>query len=174
VDWLLLVLRLLAVAVLYLFLALAVYVIWLELKVGGEGRTISAPEETLNLSSVSAPEAFLEVVEPPSTSVLSVPKHHLLPRTLVGRDKVCDIVLVDDCVSQRHAQIVAREGHWWLSDLDSRNGTFLNGEAVDGSVTLRHSDRIGIGKTVLAVHLKANASKEIMERRPQWNPSDWA
>ena len=49
---------------------------------------------------------------------------------LVGRHHACDIVLSDVSVSRRHARLTFRDGNWVLRDLDSTNGTLLNGEPV--------------------------------------------
>jgi hypothetical protein len=47
--------------------------------------------------------------------------------TVIGRDPDCDIVLDDDRVSRRHARLVFAQGAWQLSDLDSKNGTLVQG-----------------------------------------------
>jgi hypothetical protein len=47
--------------------------------------------------------------------------------TVIGRDPDCDIVLDDDRVSRRHARLAFAEGAWRLADLDSKNGTSLQG-----------------------------------------------
>jgi hypothetical protein len=47
--------------------------------------------------------------------------------TVIGRDPDCDIVLDDDRVSRRHARLAFAEGSWRLADLDSKNGTSLQG-----------------------------------------------
>lgn len=52
----------------------------------------------------------------------------LLGRTLVGRGGFCPIRLSDRYASQEHAVLWFAEGKWWLRDLDSRNGTYLDGE----------------------------------------------
>ncbi len=49
---------------------------------------------------------------------------------LVGRHHGCDIVLADMSVSRRHARLTFRDGNWVLRDLDSTNGTRVNGRPV--------------------------------------------
>jgi hypothetical protein len=49
---------------------------------------------------------------------------------LVGRDPGCDVVLADGSVSRRHARIERRGAVWYLVDLGSANGTFVNGARV--------------------------------------------
>jgi hypothetical protein len=46
---------------------------------------------------------------------------------LVGRHDACDVVLSDPTVSRRHAQLRFRDGSWVLCDLESTNGTTVNG-----------------------------------------------
>lgn len=51
----------------------------------------------------------------------------------VGRDAACDVVLDDDRVSRCHARFSEREGSWSLVDLESKNGTWIDGAVPDGS-----------------------------------------
>jgi serine phosphatase RsbU (regulator of sigma subunit) len=64
---------------------------------------------------------------------------------LLGRQADNHLVLRDNRVSRVHARIVFEAGHYHLEDLASRHGTYVNGDRTDGSVTLRHSDRISFG-----------------------------
>jgi len=66
----------------------------------------------------------------------------------LGRDETNDLKLPDTAVSRNHAVVERRGGLMILYDLDSRNGTFLNGVPVRKSV-LRDGDQVGIGGTVL-------------------------
>ncbi len=67
---------------------------------------------------------------------------------LIGRDPHCDVVLADPMVSARHAQIAPAPSGYWLADLGSTNGTFVNGRRVQQAL-LRPGDRIRIGATEL-------------------------
>jgi hypothetical protein len=49
---------------------------------------------------------------------------------LLGRYHACDVVLSHMSVSRRHARLTFRDGNWVLRDLDSTNGTLVNGEPV--------------------------------------------
>jgi FHA domain len=49
---------------------------------------------------------------------------------LLGRYHACDVVLRHMSVSRRHARLTFRDGNWVLRDLESTNGTLVNGEAV--------------------------------------------
>ncbi|MSR59915.1 MAG: PAS domain S-box protein [Planctomycetaceae bacterium] len=62
--------------------------------------------------------------------------------TTLGRHPNCDIVLADETISRRHARIVSRSDGYYMEDLDSRNGTFLNGRKVATPTRLCHMDEI--------------------------------
>ncbi|MDD9938613.1 MAG: GGDEF domain-containing protein [Myxococcales bacterium] len=70
-------------------------------------------------------------------------------QTSIGRDRENDIVLDSDSVSRRHAKIEHRDGHFFVIDLDSTNGTFINDDAEPVSATqLRRGDQVKIGDTI--------------------------
>jgi DNA-binding winged helix-turn-helix (wHTH) protein len=64
----------------------------------------------------------------------------------IGRSQENAIVVAHDAVSRRHAMIVREEGDFRLSDLGSRNGTYLNGKLLRASQILAHRDLIGLGE----------------------------
>ncbi|RYD04592.1 hypothetical protein N752_14560 [Desulforamulus aquiferis] len=66
----------------------------------------------------------------------------------MGRRDSCDIVLLDSSISRRHAQLEPAGGRYWLTDLGSTNGTYLNGLLVE-KVELTSGDVISLGSTVL-------------------------
>jgi pSer/pThr/pTyr-binding forkhead associated (FHA) protein len=49
----------------------------------------------------------------------------------IGRSPECDLVLPVPAVSKSHAEVRFEDRRWWLVDLQSRNGTYLNGERID-------------------------------------------
>jgi predicted component of type VI protein secretion system len=49
----------------------------------------------------------------------------------IGRDEVCELQLDDPLISRRHAEAQFDHGRWWLVDLQSRNGTRLDGQLVE-------------------------------------------
>jgi DNA-binding winged helix-turn-helix (wHTH) protein len=65
---------------------------------------------------------------------------------IIGRDPLCDIVINDRQVSRKHAQIQKHNNNGnALADLNSKNGTLLNGEFVDGPTSLKDGDEIIVG-----------------------------
>jgi hypothetical protein len=75
---------------------------------------------------------------------------------LVGRDAKCQLVLNDPTISSRHATLWAADGLWYLADLRSMNGTFLNRQLVppEKAVELRDGDALAFG-SVLAKFVEA-------------------
>jgi len=69
---------------------------------------------------------------------------------LLGRSRECHIVLESGAVSRRHARLLFRDGHWVLCDLDSTNGTTVNGVGV-GRCRLRPGDRVVFADTLVRV-----------------------
>jgi pSer/pThr/pTyr-binding forkhead associated (FHA) protein len=70
----------------------------------------------------------------------------LLPAgTAIGRGADNLVQLPDAAVSKRHAVIRFEDEAWELEDLDSRNGSVVNGNVVRGKVQLMHGDKIRIG-----------------------------
>jgi two-component system, cell cycle response regulator len=91
----------------------------------------------------------LVVIYAPVESELG--KRHVLQRdvTSIGRDRDNDIVLDSDSVSRRHARLELREGAFFVVDLDSTNGTFVNDEPEPVTACqLRQGDQLKIGDTI--------------------------
>lgn len=71
-------------------------------------------------------------------------------RVTIGRHAGNDIVLAsDDSASRLHAVLERLGPGWWLRDLGSRNGTYVNGTRVSEGRTLQHGDELRIGSTRL-------------------------
>jgi hypothetical protein len=69
---------------------------------------------------------------------------------LVGRHDACDVTVGHPSVSRRHARLSFRDGHWVLRDLDSTNGTRVNGKRVV-RCRLEPGDRLSLGSADLLV-----------------------
>jgi DNA-binding NtrC family response regulator len=78
--------------------------------------------------------------------------------TVIGRDKDCAIRVVSGSVSRRHCRIDSRGDRAELTDLKSRNGTYVNGERVAGSVELSHGNELRVGAVVFSVEFRAPAA----------------
>src|SRR5204862_4338497 len=76
----------------------------------------------------------------------------LRPRTIIGRAEDCDIYFPDHLLSRHHAEIELRPDGCYLVDLDSTNGTFLNGRLVESEQRLTGGDVITAGEATLVFH----------------------
>lgn len=71
--------------------------------------------------------------------------HDLLPEaTSLGRAPDNDIVLQGDGISRYHARITVAQSAYFVTDLQSKNGTFVNGAAVSGTTPLHDGDRLAL------------------------------
>ncbi len=62
----------------------------------------------------------------------------------LGRNPDCDYVIPVTSVSKKHARILRVEGHYFIEDTQSRNGTYVNNVAISTRTPLRHNDKIRI------------------------------
>jgi serine phosphatase RsbU (regulator of sigma subunit) len=72
--------------------------------------------------------------------------------TVVGRDHFCDIVLRNHTVSRQHARIVRTADGFFIEDLSSLNGTYLNGRRLEGRTPIKDQDRIHLYEVVTIFH----------------------
>ena len=83
--------------------------------------------------------------------------HITSAEALIGRDEETEIAVRDPEVSRKHARISWQSGNYFVEDLGSTNGTFLNGALVTSPQPLRSGDTIGMGQTLLVFQTEANA-----------------
>ncbi|MDQ3800285.1 MAG: sigma 54-interacting transcriptional regulator [Acidobacteriota bacterium] len=83
----------------------------------------------------------------------------------LGRAEINQIVLSDGDVSRSHCSIKEVNGTYYLTDLDSRNGTFLNNEPIKEAI-LRHGDCIRIGKTLILFRTDKKEEEEELNAMP--------
>jgi FHA domain-containing protein len=76
--------------------------------------------------------------------------YRLSGQMIVGRVADVHIRLSDDRISRRHARFTAKGGTVYLEDLGSANGTFVNGQRLEGPTQLKHGDRIVFARRVHA------------------------
>jgi pSer/pThr/pTyr-binding forkhead associated (FHA) protein len=135
-------------ALLYFFVFRAFRAIVLDLR-GGVARTETrAAGATRPKPSRAKP--------PRSVVVLDEQGHRRETRPLdgtiqIGRAEACQVQVSDTYVSSFHARIFARDGGWFVEDLGSTNGTYVNQNRITEPAELRVGDRVRVGKTVLEV-----------------------
>lgn len=133
-----LILRILLVAVLYGFLGLAFYVLWRDMK--QQGQLLAARQPTpLTITGLA--------------DNLTPPERFTKPEIILGREPGCDFQLDDQTVSSRHVRLSYRQNQWWLEDMASTNGTYLNGEEVTAPVVITQGDELRLGQVGVKISI---------------------
>ncbi len=135
-------LRLILAIALYGFLGWALLIFWREIRRQG-----------ISLANRRVPSINLTIRYKQAPPII---KNFTQPTITLGRDPGCDIPLVDDTVSTRHAQLSYHHNQWWLEDLSSTNGTVLNQIVITMPTVLTAGDEIRCGDTRLVVNLSTN------------------
>jgi hypothetical protein len=87
---------------------------------------------------------------------------HILTKisNVVGRDESCDLILLNAQVSRRHCVMQVTERGIMVKDLDSTNGTYVNGFALsDGYIN--RGDRLFLGSYELTLHVEKNMGHKV-------------
>jgi pSer/pThr/pTyr-binding forkhead associated (FHA) protein len=151
-ETLLTILKFLMVALVYLFFARVLRAVWAEMAAPARVATAPATSAPRAQPKPAAPRGGggrpvrLKVVEPPESRGQ---QYDLTDELTVGRADGCRIRLNDSYTSQLHARLFARDGQYFVEDLGSTNGTFVNNSRISSATTLRRGDRLKIGKTVM-------------------------
>ena len=91
---------------------------------------------------------LLEVIQGPDAgNTFTLPERE--PQ-LIGRSTEA-IPITDDSVSRRHAELTPDDDRWWLRDLESTNGTYVNDSRVHDRTLVKAGDRIRCGDTIFAM-----------------------
>lgn len=132
------VLRILLVLALYGFIGWIMYVLYMDLR-----------SSSSKLTSRRIP-AIVLALEEESDNAYSFTN----PIVTIGRDPKCDLNVQDDTVSSLHARLSYHHNQWWIEDLQSTNGTFLNDERVFTPIVIISGDELRIGNARLMIEIK--------------------
>lgn len=151
------VLKFCLVAVMWLFFIRVLRAVWVEIRSGqapepGPPRAPAPPtrEQPARPATRSrkGPVA-LRVLEPAEWTGR---RFEIADRATVGRAPGNTIALEPDSyVSASHARLWTDDGHLWVEDTGSTNGTFVNSSQINAPVELRKGDRVQFGQTVMEV-----------------------
>jgi hypothetical protein len=158
-EQLLTILKICLLALLYLFFLRVLRAVWVEIRepARADAAAVAAP----------APVAPAPAPAPPPEPKRSRRRHRLTQLTVLepseqrgrtyplgneitlGRAAGCQVTLDDTFASQIHARLFARDGQFFVEDLGSTNGTFLNSSKVGGPQVLKRGDKLKVGSTVM-------------------------
>jgi pSer/pThr/pTyr-binding forkhead associated (FHA) protein len=130
------------IALLYLFIARAIRVIHLDL-VGAR-----VPKPKARRTPKRGHPRSIEVNEPEKAARTLALKEEEIS---FGRAQTCTVPLDDTYVSTLHARLFSKDGQWFVEDLGSTNGTYLNRVKVTGPAPLTVGDQVRVGKTLVEV-----------------------
>lgn len=129
-------LRLVLVILLYGFLAWALLTIWQDVRRQSQ---LLIPQQPPTLT-------LLYQMEDETHSLRFVK-----PEVTIGRDPSCEFSVEDKTVSAQHARLSFRQHQWWVEDLNSTNGTYLNDEPVSSPLVVTSGDQVRCGQVILDI-----------------------
>lgn len=124
---------------LYVFLGWALFTLLQELK--QQGNKLSTQKK----SSITI---FVNIERKRESQ-----RYFTQPEIIIGRDTHCDLSVMDEALSAHHARITHHHGQWWLEDLNSRNGTFLNREKLSTPAVIITGDQFKCGNTLFDIRV---------------------
>lgn len=134
-----LVLRIALTAALYIFLAWALSTVLQDIK-----------QQGIRISTQKKPGITIVVKTPQG---IEAQRFFTQSEITIGRDTHCDIVMVDETMSAHHARLLHHHGQWWLEDLNSTNGTYLNGPKLTTAAVIITGDEFKCGNSLFAVRI---------------------
>jgi len=111
-------------------------------------------------TAVSFKRVKLELPKGRKASVIFLSGHELGKKqeitanpSVLGRDKMAELVIANATVSRRHALIRYHNGKYILKDLNSANGTSLRGSRID-EIVINHGDKFQLGNCLVQLVLE--------------------
>ncbi len=144
-DWFILALRIAFIFLVYFFLYQIARVTIRELVAIGSVTASASPATPI----LPDPSSAFEIIDPAESSYapgMHLPLEHY---TTVGRRDDNSMVIDDGFISGSHAELIFDHGAWWLQDLNSTNGTFVNNQPVHGRIRLSDGDIVQFGRVRL-------------------------
>lgn len=121
------------IIIIYLFILSIIRLIYLDIK----GISTTLMENN----------TYLKLINRKDSLPFKVKEYYPLDNeVLLGRDNNTEIIIKDPYVSKKHLKIVKDEDSYFLEDLNSANGTYLNEDRIMDVVKLKNGDRIKIGQ----------------------------
>lgn len=140
-----LILRILLVVILYGFLGWALATIWRDLRT--QGQLLSAPNiPALSLTRLGEEEG----------------QSFSIPEVTIGRSDHSDFPIPNETVSNRHARLSYHHKQWWVEDLNSTNGSYLNDERLSTPTVIVSGDELRCGKVSLLIAIDEKSRGSVL------------
>lgn len=132
--------------IIYLFIFSVIALIYMDIKKASRKERIKNEE-----AAVSTPQKIYAVLKTVKNRKASDAKMKTAYRisgkgVIIGRGKDCDIPINNMFLSVEHFQVWYDEGAWYIGDMGSKNGTFLNGSRLRKVKQIQHGDEIEFGE----------------------------
>jgi pSer/pThr/pTyr-binding forkhead associated (FHA) protein len=140
------VLKVLFLALLYFFVYRSLHAVVVDLRSPAPGPGPASAAAPRVRGKGDKPPRSLVVLDDRGNKVKTV---SLDVNLQIGRAEACQVRLEDTYISSFHARIFRRDDGWYVEDLGSTNGTYLNQRRVTSPAELRAGDRLKVGKISL-------------------------
>lgn len=155
VEYILFVLRVVFIFVLYFFIIMIARVLSREITTPADTRAAaSAVVAPGRRGAVMPGRAYLVMVDGAESGILRGTSLPVTSGTLVGRAASADVQIADAYTSSEHARFRSAADRWVLDDLESMNGSYVNGQRIRGSQPLADGDTVQLGRVVLQFVLR--------------------
>ena len=135
-----LILRVLSALSLYAFFGLIIFLLWKNL-INKDTTVAASQRPTITIKDISKDET----------------QNFRENEVFIGRDELAQIRFQhDEAVSNMHARLFYKENNWWVEDLQSTNGTFLNQDPIITPTIIISGDQITCGKTTIEITMDHN------------------
>lgn len=134
----LLIIRIALASLLYLFIGWVIYTIWSDIN-----RDKSQDEKGV------LPGISLKIINEQTDRI------DYFSRSIVtiGRESTCDCIINDRGISSKQARLSFHHNQWWVDDLESTNGTYLNRERINQATVIINDDQLTCGSTTISISI---------------------
>lgn len=135
---LVLILRVFLLSLAYIFVGWIGYTFYTDMRIRATGKSeLVAP--TLTLLGLDDWE--------------TIEKQFTKGEIILGRDPDSDLLIPDGTVSIKHCKLTYHHKQWWAYDLDSTNGSFLNGNPIETPVIITNGDELRLGNVSFTINI---------------------
>ncbi|MBI9047327.1 MAG: FHA domain-containing protein [Anaerolineaceae bacterium] len=133
------IIRILFTLIVYTFLGWSIFTLFKEIQ-----------DKAITISSRTIPELHIVSSDAESEEIDQV---FVTPEITVGRGESCDLILSDETISTVHAKLSYHHKQWWIQDMQSTNGSFLNDDRLYTATVIISGDEIRFGQVSMQINI---------------------